>query len=78
MTGTMIGLSILIPIASGLISIGIRNQKIRAGLVILTALILIVNTIVFITRSSFPLQFTPIHYSYWEIAIQSTIYYPLF
>lgn len=69
MTGTIVGLSILAPIASGIISLGVKNPKIRAGLVILTAIILIGNAITFLAGPRLPLEFTPANYAIWEIVV---------
>ncbi len=59
MIGTLVGLSILFPIITGLICLGLKSYKARAGLVILTAVVLIVNSIVFLTQGSFPMESSP-------------------
>lgn len=58
MIDTLLGLSILFPIVTGLICLGLKNHKARAGLVFLTTIVLIVNSIIFLQQRSFPLEYT--------------------
>jgi hypothetical protein len=67
MTGTLLWLSILLPIASGIISLAIKNFKIRAFLVFFTAFVLIVSAVLFFTSIDLPNQYTPASYSFWEV-----------
>lgn len=59
MIDTLVGLAILFPIITGLICLGLKNYKARAALVILTAVVLIVNSIIFLTQGPFPMESSP-------------------
>ena len=59
MASTLIGLAILLPVIAGLVCLGLKNYKARAGVVILTAVVLIVNSIIFLTQGPFPVESSP-------------------
>jgi ech hydrogenase subunit A len=56
---TLLGLAILFPVITGLICLGLKNYKARAGFVILTAVVLIVNSVIFLTQGPFPAESSP-------------------
>lgn len=58
MIDTLLALSILFPIVTGLICLGIKNHQVRGGVVCLTAIVLIVNSILLLRQGSFPLEYT--------------------
>jgi ech hydrogenase subunit A len=69
MTATLLFLSILLPIIAGILSLVIRNYKIRTVLVFLTALVLVVSTVLYFTALDLPIKFTPSAVSGWETII---------
>jgi len=56
---TLIGLSILFPILTGVICLTLKDYKLRAGVVGLTAVVLIANSILLLTQGSFPMESSP-------------------
>jgi ech hydrogenase subunit A len=69
MTSNLIALAILFPIVTGFICLGLKNHKLRAGIVFLTALVLIVNSVIFLIQGSFPVEYSPSHTWNWVILI---------
>jgi ech hydrogenase subunit A len=69
MTGILLGLSILLPIASGVLSLAIKNYKTRAVLVFMTALVLVLSAVLFFTGLTLPIQYTPSNLAVWETII---------
>jgi NADH:ubiquinone oxidoreductase subunit 5 (chain L)/Multisubunit Na+/H+ antiporter, MnhA subunit len=66
---TLIGLSILFPILTGFVCLGLKNHKARAGIVILTAIVLIVTSLLFLKQGSFPIKYSPAPAWDWVILI---------
>ena len=58
MIDTLLGLSILFPIVTGLICLGVKNHKARGGIVYLTTIVLIVSSILLLRQGSFPLEYS--------------------
>ena len=52
MVDTLIGLSILFPILTGVICLTLKDYKLRAGVVGLTAVVLIATSIFFLRQGS--------------------------
>jgi ech hydrogenase subunit A len=69
MSTALIGLSVLLPIASGICSLFIKNYRLRSILVFLTAIVLVISAVLFFTSVTLPLEFTPSNYSTWETII---------
>jgi ech hydrogenase subunit A len=65
--GTLVGLAILFPIITGLICLLIKNHRARGGIVSLTAVVLIVTSILFLRQGPFPIQYSPA--STWDSVI---------
>ena len=57
------------PIASGICSLFIKNYRLRAVLVFLTAIVLVISAVLFFTSVTLPLEFTPSSYSTWETIV---------
>jgi ech hydrogenase subunit A len=64
---TLVGLAILFPIITGLICLPIKNHRARAGIVSITAAVLIVTSILFLRQGSFPIEYSPA--SAWDSVI---------
>ena len=58
MIDILLGLSILFPIVTGLICLGIKNHEARGGVVYLTTIVLIVSSILLLRQGSFPLEYS--------------------
>jgi ech hydrogenase subunit A len=73
MIDALIGLLILFPIMAGLACLKIRNHKVRAGVVITTALVLIVVSLLFWTQAALPIKYSPTHAFhivwYWAVLV---------
>lgn len=65
--GTFVGLSVLLPVVTGLICLLIKNHQARAGVVVFTAAVLIVNSILFLLRGSLPTDYTPT--AVWDLVV---------
>jgi ech hydrogenase subunit A len=65
--GTLTGLAILFPIIAGLICLLIKNHRARGGIVSLTAVVLIINSILFLRQGPFPIEYSPA--STWDSVI---------
>jgi len=65
--GALVGLAILFPIVAGLICLPIKNQRVRGGIVSLTAVVLIVSSIFFLRQGPFPIEYSPA--SIWDSVI---------
>ncbi|HXZ30439.1 MAG TPA: NADH-quinone oxidoreductase subunit L, partial [Dehalococcoidia bacterium] len=63
----LLGLSILFPIITGLICLPIKNHRARGGIVSLTAIVLIVTSILFLKQGPFPIEYSPA--STWDSVI---------
>jgi ech hydrogenase subunit A len=57
--GTLVGLAILFPIITGLICLLIKNYRARGSIVSLTAVVLIISSILFLRQGSFPIEYSP-------------------
>src|SRR4030042_4932116 len=55
----LLGLSILFPIITGIICLGIKNHKARGGVVYLTAAVLIISSLFYLRQGPFPLEYSP-------------------
>jgi membrane-bound ClpP family serine protease len=53
------GLAILFAIVTGLVCLPIRNHRARGGIVSLTAVVLMVTSILFLKQGPFPTQYSP-------------------
>ena len=67
MTASLIGIAILFPFAAGFICLTLKNHKARAGVVFLSAIVLIATSILFFSQGTFPIGYTPSHG--WDMAI---------
>jgi ech hydrogenase subunit A len=65
--GTLVGLAILFPIIAGLVCLPIKNHRARDGIVSLTAVVLIINSILFLRQGPFPIGYSPA--STWDSVI---------
>ena len=63
----LVGLAILFPIIAGLICLLIKNHRARGGIVSLTAVVLIINSILFLRQGPFPIEYSPA--STWDSVI---------
>jgi hypothetical protein len=61
MVDTLVGLLVLFPFIGGLVCLKIRNYKIRAGIVITIALVLIVDSLLFLARVALPVEYSPMY-----------------
>jgi ech hydrogenase subunit A len=73
MTNVLVGLAVLFPVAAGLICLGIKHPKARAGVVITAAVVLVATAILFLTGVGLPLEYTPSS-GFWHWAILSLNY----
>jgi ech hydrogenase subunit A len=64
---TLVGLAILFPIITGLICLPIKNHRARGGIVSLTAVVLIVTSILFLRQGPFPIGYSTA--SAWDSVI---------
>jgi ech hydrogenase subunit A len=55
----LVGLAILFPIIAGLICLLIKNHRARGGIVSLTAVVLIISSILFLRQGPFPIEYSP-------------------
>ncbi len=71
MVDALIGISVLFPLVGGLTCLRIRNYRARAGVVITTALVLITVALLFWSRVTLPVEYSPTHTFYiaWYWAI---------
>ncbi len=67
MIGTLVGLAILFPIITGLICLLIKNHRARGGIVSLTAVVLIISSILFLRQGPFPIEYSSA--STWDSVI---------
>jgi ech hydrogenase subunit A len=65
--GTLVGLAILFPIITGLICLPIKNHRARGGIVSLTAVVLIITSILFLRQGYLPIEYSPA--SAWDSVI---------
>ncbi len=63
----LVGLVILFPIVAGLICLPIKNHRARGGIVLLTAVVLIISSILFLRQGPFPIEYSPA--STWDSVI---------
>jgi hypothetical protein len=63
----LLGLAILFPIITGLICLPIKDYRARGGIVSLTAVVLIVASILFLRQGLFPIGYSPA--STWDSVI---------
>ena len=66
MTDVMMAIAILLPVVAGLIIFAVRSYMARGAVVVLTALILIVNSILMLKRG--PFEYTPTGFD-WGLLI---------
>ena len=59
MIDTLVGLLVLVPVVTGFICLAIKKYEVRAGIVILTAAILIIGSLLLLSQGSFPLVYSP-------------------
>jgi len=59
MIDALVGLLILFPIITGFVCLAVKNYKSRASIVILTAVVLIVGSLIFLCQGSFPIEYHP-------------------
>ena len=71
MNGTLVAVAVLFPIVAGLICLLIENHRARAGIVYLTAAVLIINSIFFLRQVSFPIEYSPAPGWDWVILVFS-------
>jgi ech hydrogenase subunit A len=57
--GILVGVAILFPIITGLICLPIKNHKARGVIVYVTAVVLIISSILFLRQGSFPTEYSP-------------------
>jgi ech hydrogenase subunit A len=55
----LVGLAILFPIIAGLICLLIKNHRARGGIVSLTAVVLIISSVLFLRQGPFPIEYSP-------------------
>lgn len=67
MMSALVGLVILFPIVAGLICLPIKNHRARGGIVLLTAVVLIISSILFLRQGPFPIEYSPA--STWDSVI---------
>jgi len=65
--GTLVSLAILFPIIAGLICLLIKNHRARGGIVSLTAVVLIISSVLFLRQGPFPIEYSPA--STWDSVI---------
>ena len=58
MIDSLLGLSVLFPIITGLICLAIKNHKARGGIVFLTAAVLIISSLFYLRQGSFPIEYS--------------------
>jgi ech hydrogenase subunit A len=59
MIDTLVGLLILFPIVTGSVCLAIKNYKARAVVIILTAVVLVISSLLLLNQGSFPLKYSP-------------------
>jgi ech hydrogenase subunit A len=71
MIDALIGLLVLFPLVGGLACLKIRSYKVRTGVVITTALTLIIVSLLFWLRVTLPVEYSPTHtfYIVWYWAV---------
>lgn len=69
MIDSLVGLSILFPIITGLICLAIKNHKARGGIVYLTAAVLIISSLFYLRQGSFPIEYSPAPTWDWVVLV---------
>jgi ech hydrogenase subunit A len=69
MVDALVGLLILFPVVTGFFCLTIKNYKARAGVVILTAAVLIISSLLMLSQGSFPLKYSPAPVWDWVIMV---------
>lgn len=65
--GSFAGFSILLPVVTGFICLLIKNHQARAGVVYFTAVLLIINSVLFLLQGSFPVEYNPA--AAWDLVV---------
>jgi len=69
MIDALVGLLILFPIITGSICLAVKNYKLRASIIILTAAVLIISCLLFLGQGSFPVEYSPAPVWDWIILV---------
>jgi ech hydrogenase subunit A len=67
MIDVLVGLLILFPIVTGFFCFTIKNYKVRASIIILTAIVLIISSLLLLSQGSFPIKYSPAPIWDWVI-----------